>query len=173
MKKSALSLILVFALAAIASAQSNLLKNPGFEDGDQFWKLGDKEGMATITPEAAKKGKNGLRIVDKSAEQGSGVISERFPVTPGQKVKLVFWAKTLDPKFISVCIVPFAQDKSWTTDGSEKLPAVALDDATGKWKKYELEFVAMDHMDAVAIWIHSWSSSQGTADFDDFDLRIK
>jgi hypothetical protein len=166
----------VLLLASWSSAQNNMLQNPGFEDGDAGWLHPEREAvpMATFVKAAARRGEVGLHINDQSLKFGSGVMSERIPVKPGQKVKVQFWALSKHEKFINVALVFFSSDKKWTTDVDEKMRSCLVRNTSGKWEKHQFDVPLIpDHVDSVAIWIHSWSNAIGEADFDDFELYIR
>ncbi len=173
MKIHSLSLgaFLLFLLFPIA-AQAQLLENPGFEFSKNGWKISEPKPTSSISEEAAHTGKFGLKLVDESAEGGANVVSERFPVTPGQKVTLSFWARSNKDTFAAVVLVPFAGSKS-ISDDKGRFPSVYIKRNSDEWTQYDFEYLVPDEITDLAISVRSWTASIGTADLDDFELRIE
>ena len=85
--------LLVSSHSVMAADKTNVLPNPGFEDGKSGWSIG--EGDSDVLAESARTGKMGLRITnDRTKPRGSNATSASIPVTPGKPVTVSFWART-------------------------------------------------------------------------------
>jgi peptidoglycan/xylan/chitin deacetylase (PgdA/CDA1 family) len=159
---------MLFAALA-ASAVASPLPNPGFEEGLAGWVT--KDAMSVATPEAARTGKAGLRVTDNDTAKGSDLTSALLPVVPGQALTLTFSAKA-QGDFLAVYLWfrdaagrPVKDDTKKHTGG---MPAVGVKKGAGDWTPYTLAATVPEGAATVAIWVHSWGSATGTADFDDF-----
>lgn len=164
-------LILILLVRVAAGAQ--VLENPGFESGAEAWKINEKEPVSSVVEEAAHEGKLGLHIVDESQTTGANVASQKFPVTAGQKVTLSFWARTGTESLLAVILIPYSANNKAITDENGKFPnSVFVKRKSGDWEHYEHEFAVPDEASAISLSIRSWTGSMGTADLDDFELKI-
>jgi hypothetical protein len=147
------------------------LPYPGFEEGAIAWNLDGT--MSTLAPEAARESKMGLRVTDESATAGSSAISSRLPVQPGQEITLTFWSKT-QSNFIAVYYWFYnsanqvIKDPTLRAGGGLHVHGVKPGD--GSWQSNTFNTTIPPEAVTVALWIHSFGSSTGTADFDDFSL---
>ncbi|MFA6285941.1 MAG: polysaccharide deacetylase [Opitutaceae bacterium] len=159
---------LSFVFSAAAQAA---LPNAGFEDGLAGWVA--KDAMATASPEAARTGKQGLRITDADAKRGSDLTSAKLPVEAGQALTLTFSAKS-QGDFLGVYLWFYDAAGRPVKDEAKKysggLPSVGVKKGAGEWTPYSLKAVVPEGAVAVAVWVHSWGSAMGTADLDDFDI---
>ncbi len=129
--------------------------------------------MSEVTADAAHTGKFGLRISDNDKRNGSQLHSSRYPVKPGDELTLTFDAKA-DGNFMAVYIWPRDVNGKLLKNGSGRgdgLNSVAIKGGDGSWKSYSVSQVMPEGAETVSIWVHSWSSSTGTADFDNFKLE--
>ena len=78
------------------------LANPGFENGQEGWKIKD-QGISQVEAEAAHTGKSGLRINDESPDLGSDVTCARFNTEPGKKVTVRCWARFIEGDGSGLC----------------------------------------------------------------------
>lgn len=144
--------------------------NPGFEDGLSGWLARDT--MSQTAPEAAQSGKLGLRITDDDTTNGSSLFSSAYPAAAGQTITVTFKARA-DKKFLAVYLWPVneagraVKDPAVRGDG---LHSVAIQPSNGAWRDYSLSATLPEGTTAVSVWLHSWSSSTGVADFDDFSF---
>jgi len=93
---------LLAAPVATLLAGENLFKNPGFENGEEGWKLSiptnvvDPEAKMTITPEAARSGEAGLAMSSSECIRYS-VIGGRTkplePLVPGERFRISLWIR--------------------------------------------------------------------------------
>jgi hypothetical protein len=158
-------------LLALSLANATPLPNAGFEDAEAGWAL---DSMSKVVPEAAREGRMGLRVTDDSPTGGSSAISSRLPVQPGQEIILSFAAKT-DSTFSGVYLWFYDASGRVIKDPSQRAgqgsPVVGVNKANGEWNEYVLSAKAPEGAESVAIWVHSFSSATGTADFDDFEFE--
>lgn len=158
----------------MAMAETALpLKNPGMEAGVDGWS-GDN-GMSRLIPEAARTGKTGLRVVDTSNTDGSSFRSAPLPVTPGRAYALRFWARSVNKSPNTGVYICYrnAKDVSLTNyaDKTELIFNFQPAEKNG-WKQYTFVTKAPTAAATIYIWIHSYTSSCGGADFDDFTLSL-
>lgn len=168
--RSLVSFLLLCASVSAAFA-APVLPNGGFEDGLSGWVT--KDAMSQVTPEAAHTGKSGLRVTDNDAAKGSDLMSAKLPVVAGQQLALTFAAKA-QGDFLAVYLWfndaagrPVKDETKKHTGG---MPAVGVKKGAGEWTPYSLKAVVPEGAATVSIWVHSWSSATGTADFDDFEI---
>lgn len=154
-----------------SSAQvANVLSNPGFEERDTAWRVG--EGGSLVTTEAARTGKYGVRIInDRTKAKGSNASSARFPVTEGQQIALNFWARS-DAKGAGVYLMYFGENGRMVQDpgvrGGLPVVGIAYDDV--EWHEYSLAAAAPAVAHTVMIWCHTYSTAEVVVDLDDFVL---
>jgi hypothetical protein len=170
MRFSPPTLLAILALAVVSHA-ANPLPNPGFEEGIQHWTISDR--MTSTTAEAAHEGKLGLHIVDDDAVNGSSALSSRLPVKAGQEVGLSFQART-EEDFSAVYLWFFDAAGKVIKDPAEKagggMPMCPVKKTDGHWNAYALTGKAPTGAESVGIWIHTFSTTRGTLDLDDFAL---
>ncbi len=158
------SVALIATLAQAADvAPATPLPNPGFEASGEMWSTADDTSQ--IIADAAHEGKMGLRVgTSQYSPTGSSVTSARFPVVPGQEITLSFFARARS-ECGGAYLLFYKADGKW---GKNFLGAVKNTD--GQWHQYEVKVKAPDDAAMVTIWVHSYSSTRGTIDFDDFAL---
>lgn len=167
------SLLAAFFLLPFA-AQAQLLTNPGFEDGQDGWKINEKETISTVIGDAAHEGKMGLRINDESKENGANISTDRFPVTPGQKVSIGFFGRSTVEGIGAVMIMPYgAGNRAILNENGKPECVIAIKKDNGDWDRYDAEYTVPDGADSVSISIRTWTGSVGSADLDDFELKIE
>ncbi|WP_309397906.1 carbohydrate binding domain-containing protein [Cerasicoccus maritimus] len=173
--KLTLSLIAAFSLALTLSAETNLLQNPGFEDGMSFWTEKD-DGLSKISKEAAYAGKNGIRVTDNTKDTGSSLYSQEFPAKQGDEFYVSFWASIVDGPRESVGVYIQYLDDYGTllTTRETGLTFVAVVKGTiGSWEQYDLSAIAPENTAFVRLWVHSWNAVEVVADFDEFEFYQK
>jgi len=162
--------VLALRAAMAVEAPANPLPNAGFEDGEKMWTIGDD--FAKFTSEAAHSGSMGLRLgTTEYAAMGTSAISARLPVTPAQEITVRFWARTTVP--ISGAFIWFyGADGKLVKDPDIKggFATCMVNKTDGEWHEYEKTAKAPANAASVAIWLHSFSASKGTADYDDFSV---
>ncbi|AHF89122.1 heparinase [Opitutaceae bacterium TAV5] len=167
-----LSLCPVTVLLAqpVGTAASPLLANPGFEDGLTGWQANASDkGRSQASPAAARTGRFGLLVEDRSTTDGSDLFSEKIPARPGAGYELSFWGNTREGEGLGVYLV-FYDD-----GGKRLLPPerfYRLIPAQGEgWARRVLPAIAPEKTASMAIRIHSFNQAQIVAWLDDFDLR--
>lgn len=162
---------LAFACATPAFA-ANPIPNPGFENGTEGWEI--KDTMSKPAPEAAYSGSLGLRVTDADKTAGSSAQSAKFPVTPGQELRLTFWARSNDTCAAVYFFFGDAQGRL-IKDPAQRAgagsPVVGVSQTDGQWHSYTLKAKAPEAAQTVAAWIHTFGAATGVADFDDFALE--
>lgn len=165
------SLRQALGLLALPACLFAALPNPGFEEDLAGWK--SRDAMSSAIAEAAKSGAKGLRIVDRDTSKGSDLLGARLPVRAGQSLTLTFEARA-DADFLGVYLRfedaagKVVKDPALRyTDG---MPAIGVKKGDGSWAPYSLGAVVPQGATAVAIWVHSWGKSTGSADLDNFAL---
>jgi len=161
----------VVGLALLPCAMAMPLQNPGFENGLDGWILLERDlpdPMTSVAADAAREGSAGLRVEDADKQNGSSLVSQPLPASPGLTYKLAFYARAKGANKGAVYLRFY--DSSRKIIDPQNLPSVAISKA-GDWENYVLEAVAPAGTTAVAIWIHSWSGATGTIEFDDFSLE--
>jgi len=167
-----LSFLLLLPLSLHAA--DNLLGNPGFEEEQAGWAILEKEPISSVSPDAAHDGKLGLRITDESKENGANVSSDRFPVTPGQKVSLGFWSRSTTEGIGAVMLVPFSSTgRAILNQNGKPECVVAIKKDKGDWDRHDVEYTVPDGASTLGVSIRTWTGSVGTADLDDFELKIE
>ncbi len=161
----ALAMMLCAALVRAGEPVATALPNPGFEEGASMWSL---DGSGQLMAEAAHGGKMGLRVGAMNYDAaGASVLSARLPVPAGTEVTLTFDARTT-----AVCSGAYL----WFYDAVGKLvtlprDAVCIANTTDNaWHTYALHMTVPAGAAAVAVWVHAFPGSIGTADYDNFVL---
>ncbi|HCE43029.1 MAG TPA: hypothetical protein DET40_05740 [Lentisphaeria bacterium] len=142
------------------------LQNPGFEDGLEGWTLGREDaGISVANPEAARTGKVGLRITDKSSKEGSSLYSKAFPAVPDKEYRAQCYARCVKGTGGSGMYLQFLDEngKEINSGNSEVTSLAGVRD----WTKSEVSAYAPDKTVSVRIWFHSYGSAVVTEDIDD------
>jgi hypothetical protein len=166
-------LFLSICLLPISLLHAQLLENPGFEQELKGWQIKEKSPMSSAAESAAREGKAGLHIADESSDSGASLSSERFAANPGQKVTLTFWARATKDKLAAVMIMPYGTDRKAIPNEEGKAPVVIAINESGDWERYEAELVLPAETATFAVSIHSWPGAMGSADLDDFELKLE
>jgi hypothetical protein len=167
---------LILTAACLFSASllhAQLLTNPGFEQGLDGWQNSEKTPVSSAIPEAAHEGKLGLRVNDNVTDGGAYISSDRFDVSPGQTVTLSFWARSPHKTLAAVMITPYDSNKRAILNENGKHPVVVAIKKSDEWEFYQASYTVVNDAVTVGFAIRSWSGSTGTADFDDFQLKIE
>ncbi|TSJ79538.1 polysaccharide deacetylase [Rariglobus hedericola] len=161
----------LFCAAVSAAVAASILPNGGFEEGLTGWVT--RDAMSQVSPEAAHTGKGGLRVTDADAQKGSDLTSAKLPVVAGQALALSFSARA-QGDFCGVYLwfhdaagKPVKDEAKKYTGG---MPSVGVKKGAGEWTPYTLKAIVPEGAATVAVWVHSWGTAMGTADFDDFEL---
>ena len=166
-------LFLSALLLSAPALQAQLLGNPGFEDGLEGWQNAEKSPVSSVVEDAAHTGKGGLRIADELTDGGANLTTERFPVTPGQKITLRLWARSSKDAITAVMITPYFSTRKPILTENGKPPVLINIKKSDDWEPYETEYVLPDEAAAFSIAIRSWTGAVGTTDLDDFELTLE
>jgi peptidoglycan/xylan/chitin deacetylase (PgdA/CDA1 family) len=160
-----LRLALLSGSAALAA--DTPLPNPGFEEGGALWSI---SGSAQLAPEAARSGKQGLRVGSAAYNtDGASATSARLPVAPGQEIALAFHVRSQAP-----CSGAYL----WLYDAAGKVvsapkgcnTACWVSETNDTWTARSLKTVVPPGVASVAVWVHASPGVIGRADYDDFVL---
>ena len=166
-------LFLAAFLLPLSALHSQLLENPGFEDELLGWKIAEKSPVSSVREDAAHQGKAGLRIADELNDAGANITTERFQITPGQKITLSFWARSSKDAISAVMIMPYSSARKPLLTEKGKAPVVINIKKSENWERYEAEYTLPDEATTFALGIRSWTGAVGTTDLDDFDLKVE
>lgn len=164
------ALALVVALVQSAAAD-NPLPNPGFEEGEQHWTIGDE--FSKITADAAHSGKLGVRVgATEYHPHVSSVTSSRLPVQEGQEIALTFWARSTKSSAGAYLFYYNADGKTvQDAKGKGGGPTCGITQPDGQWHPYKLAAKVPAGAASVAVWLHAFSGATVTTDFDDFAFQ--
>ncbi|MBI4978099.1 MAG: heparinase II/III family protein [Spirochaetes bacterium] len=167
--------VIAFLTFANAAADTIHLESPGFEKNIDGWENSGGNGMSVVSADAKHSGDYGLRINDANVNAGSSLYSARFKVTAGNFYQTHFWARCVSGDGIGVYLLFYNKEgKSFSftkeMETKYKLTPFILPKDQGDWKEYILRKSPPEGAVEGQLWIHSFNSSQVTADFDDFRL---
>ncbi|MAX24482.1 MAG: polysaccharide deacetylase [Phycisphaeraceae bacterium] len=163
--------LLVSSHSVMAADKTNVLPNPGFEDGKSGWSIG--EGDSDVLAESARTGKMGLRITnDRTKPRGSNATSASIPVTPGKPVTVSFWARTANTGAAVYVMYAGENGKGYVKDPAIKngYPMLTLNKSGTEWKQYTKVVTPPDKARTLKLWVHTWSTAMIDADLDDFEI---
>jgi hypothetical protein len=164
--------LVVFSLAATARAEKPIaIANGGFEEQLTGWDVTRDNGMSVATAEAARKGKFGLRVTDKSDTLGSSLGTKQIPVTPGKAYEARFSARLVSGQGIAVYIRFFnAKGEVLNTLEKKNQNSVGITRAAKEWTDFSVKGVAPADAAKVDVWVHSFLKNVVTADFDEISF---
>lgn len=169
--KAILPMIWLLAAPWPLCAQTSLpLENPGFEDGVQGWEPRESPNMTESLPEAARTGKEGVRIKDDDSLKRAALLSTSLPVKPDHNYRVTFWARTTEAGAAGVYL-QFFSGSQLVRDESGRYYGTRVDKADGEWHEYVCLAKALAAADSVRIALISTQDKQSTVDFDDFTLE--
>jgi len=159
------------ALAATTASDTFLpLSNPGFEQGLVGWNVAENMSpMSRVEAVSAHEGKAGLRITDADPVNGSSVTSIPLTVAPGRHYRLTFWARSLDQSVNCGAYLCFRDNLGKPLAGAAT--ANVSRPGNAEWEQVEITAVAPVGSATVEIWIHSYGTTTGSWDIDDFSLE--
>jgi hypothetical protein len=178
----ALSILGLMLLGSVASAQTNLLNNPGwdqttgtvtlsdqFDDGLTFpeWQFYSLGGAVTYTAQAdasAPSAPNILIYSKPAAVSDSAIRKDPFPaaLTPGHTYELSLWIRDTDLDLNNVSIGMGAFD---SLGGFIEMTGSKTVKATASWQKIVSTFVAADNYASGSYQIHM-TDATGTVQMD-------
>ena len=129
----------VVGLALLPCAMAMPMQNPGFENGLDGWILLERDlpdPMTSVAADAAREGSAGLRVEDADKQNGSSLVSQPLPASPGLTYKLAFYARAKGANKGAVYLRFY--DSSRKIIDPQNLPSVAISKA-GDWENYALE----------------------------------
>jgi hypothetical protein len=173
MKKSVTRLLLGITLLPAVLAQAQWLTNPGFESELEGWTVKELTPVSSASAEAAHEGKFGLRLTDEITDNGANISTERFSVTPGQKVTLGFLARSPGGSIAAVMIVPYSSNNKPLMNEQGRPPVTIGIKESSDWVHYDAEYTVPDEATSVALSIRTWTGPTGIVDLDDFNLEIE
>lgn len=168
---SAAALSILLAAGPATKPAAMKLVNPGFEDGLTGWDNKGDDGMSVLSAEAAKEGKQGVRVTDDSDTRGSSLFSSPLPAKPGVTYVLTFEGRQVAGGHGYATYLQFldADGKLLTRAADKNEITVSVRGA--QWKTYTLEGKAPEKTATVRVWLHTSSSGTGLKiDLDDFKL---
>ncbi|MBN2451524.1 MAG: hypothetical protein JXR77_14130, partial [Lentisphaeria bacterium] len=156
-------------LTGIARAAVELPFPSGDFEGPPGWTIGEADGgMTTVEPGAARQGKAGLRVVDRSGEAGSDCRSAPIPVVGGATVELRFWGRNLSGSGIGVYLHFHDATGRTLNDRRPNQIIGSLPPEQREWGEFTLYGMAPAAAATLSVWVHSYSTSQVEAEYDDF-----
>jgi hypothetical protein len=152
-----------------AGDDQSLVTNGDFENGINDW-ISKDNGMSQVAPEAAHRGKLGLRVSDEDEHKGSSLGSRPAPATSGRTYLMRAWARVMSGKEAAIHIQFFdAKNKQLTK--KELNNDILVKVTGGDWKLYTLRGTAPDNAAFVRVWIHTFNAGQAIVDVDDVTLH--
>ncbi|OGV79779.1 MAG: hypothetical protein A3K19_22425 [Lentisphaerae bacterium RIFOXYB12_FULL_65_16] len=153
------------ALAEDATAPSNIVPNPSFEEMAEGkvtgWTISDK--MSSWSTEQARDGARSLKVEDTSKTDGSNVASDLFPVEPGQVYTMTAFARSETGQGISL----YARFHDATRKEIRAEPPLTLElTSPGRWRQRARVVTAPANAAFMSLWIHSYSDAVVTAYID-------
>lgn len=179
--KKIFTLLSVVSLSFLANAQTNLVSNPGFENGTTGWTAGTTASytLPTIATDTPKSGANYAKYTSLTATNG---FYQEITVSPNVEYTVGFWYKATgdnsDARIWSVfkdsagTVVYYKGDSGTTATGSQLDPLRGpyngyLPVAT-EWAQHTLTFTAPAN--AVTFQLALRGYNGGTVSFDDIAL---
>jgi alpha-N-arabinofuranosidase len=158
------------ALRAATGDDAPLLKNPGFEAGDDGWARAVYGAPSTIAADTriVHEGKQSLRIA--ATEPSDTALGQDVRLRPGRCYRLSGWVRTrqLDPHGAPVCGTFQVQGPG----GSPILASGANHQGDTDWTRVEVPFEApADGRVHIAVFFVGFGKGTGTAWFDDLKLE--
>ncbi|MGI5817591.1 MAG: DUF2817 domain-containing protein [Armatimonadota bacterium] len=156
-----------------AGERPNLLTNPGFEAGEDYWERRTPESedrALTITPEAARSSEMGARIVNLSEthsrwRQGH---DRSIHVAPGSMVRLSGWIRTdLGPEGYAALRIYGMTDDGEITAQPTSRPVVGV----SGWTHTSVNLTVPERTDYIMAYLEL-PGAVGTADYDDLELVL-
>lgn len=170
-----LAALFAFTLGAVSAFCADTttvvlpLLNPGFETGLEAWRVFEAQpAMSRVDGKSAKTGKAGLRIEDSDTKLGSHLESSPLPAVAGLGYHLTFQARSVSTVH-GIGIYLRFKDAAGKFIGEPQNRALPPNEP--EWAAYDLSVIAPAGTDTVIVWVHSFSTSTGAWDIDDFKLE--
>ena len=152
-----------------AGDDQSLVANGDFENGMNDW-ISKDNGMSAVRPEAAHRGKLGLRVSDEDDQKGSSLGSRPAPATPNRTYLLRAWARVMTGKEAAIHIQFFDKDNKQLTK-KEFNNDILVKVTGGEWKLYSVRGTAPENAAFVRVWLHTMNAAQAIVDIDDITLH--
>lgn len=163
----------VVAVCAVASAAGGVaIPNGDFEQGREHWQIKD-DGKSMILPDAAYRGKYGLRVLDESQSSGSEMQSEQVAIEPNRVYRLAFMARSTGAsRGVGIYLQFYDQEGKCLTNNQDRAEVIYQFEAGSDWQPFKVQVKAPPKASAFALRIHSFNAEVGQADMDDFVLSV-
>ncbi|MDW7725602.1 MAG: carbohydrate binding domain-containing protein [Candidatus Methanoperedens sp.] len=169
-----LTLLLTFSgFISTASADTNLVANPGFESGStrpDNWKFATSNGNTPVWDKISYSGAKSIKIsIPGTTQSNSGYpLSDKIIVQPLQTYTLSALVKSEGVKGgPTVRVVQY--DSSWKSLSRSNLE---FDRGTNDWTQKQIDFQTLSNTAHVLVYASIWSG-YGTFWVDDMELRLK
>ncbi|MBR0460356.1 MAG: heparinase II/III family protein [Victivallales bacterium] len=120
--------------------------------------------------EAAHTGKYGMRVTDESVQDSFSCASPSLPAKPGHFYVIQFWGRNFGKENVAAIYSRFFDAKGERIPYSKTKKENTLHVSSKDWKQYTLLAKAPEGTVSMDVWIHSFVSKTGQADFDDFTV---
>lgn len=161
-------ILIVWCLLVAPLLKAENFPNPGFEEDLTDWQMRSGQDIAFASPEAARSGASGLKILDEDLRRAVWLESLPAEVLPGKKYELSFWARQLSGDGAVRVTLRFLDEKG---KAAQKKDAFLRIDPSSEWKKNVLVAQAPESAVAALVFIQSSQEKAVVADLDDFALR--
>ncbi len=168
---SAATLSLLLAAGPATKPAAMKLVNPSFEDGLTGWDNKGDNGMSVLSAEAAKDGKQGVRVTDDTDASGSSLYSAPLPAKAGTTYSLTFQSRVVEGERGMTVYLQFLDVDGKLLTRRADNNEITVSVRGSEWKPYSVNGVAPENATRVRIWIHTSSGAKGLkVDLDDFKL---
>ncbi len=151
MKKS-IFLILLILFVCLLNAQTNVILNSDFEDGNTGSWMGRGSAKLTATNEASYKGKFSILITERTKGWNGAQIDLTGKLMFTGAYKFSAWVKIKEGQPDSEMIMTIERSKAGTTNWDR---IVALNSKTGTWVNLSGDYEAKNDFDKISVYIES------------------
>ena len=161
------------SLMAASAMSGNLLRNPGFEEGDPAtgfplaWRCTRGKTVQWMT-DGGHGGKRYLRFIDTDNKSSIAVDSAHLPARPGGVYTLRGWLRTRDNCHPGLYIQFFDENGERCYEFHSKLPKPSAD-----WQELTVQTTAPEAAVEVSALIYAFVGDVGTFDADDLELTVE
>jgi outer membrane protein assembly factor BamB len=182
MKKLVVKLVLaIFCFSIIVGfipgvgAQTNILINPGFENGLSSWKVSSGNAVYTIDTTTQHSGASSVMGVETSAYSAGRLLQDvTGVVTPGNRYMISGWIKTENVTGTVVIGLDYITSTNYTATGGY-ITEIGQVTGTQDWAFYESPVFTVPPMpvDEIALcFLFDFNMGGGTAWWDDVSLTL-
>jgi len=166
---------IVVALIPGVFAQTNILPNPGFEDGLRSWSVTSGTAVYSIDSATSHSGAFSVMGVENSS-MSLGRLYQNVTglVSPGTQYKISGWIKTQDVTGSVIIGLDYVSSNNYTPNDGYIIE-VGYVSGTNDWAFFESSFFTVPPMpsDAVALYfLFDFNMGAGTAWWDDVSLTL-